>query len=634
MLARQTLAFRLVATGIGFLVVALASIVLTLWVTWQLEGGAAAVNEAGRMRMMSYRLALNAVTGQRAALPAQIETMDTTIELLAVGDPSRPLFVPWSDEARAEFAAVRGQWKALRGDWVAGVRDVPAAQVDAMVGRVDRFVSMIEHRLSRWTEVLRGFQLTMVGLAIGSAVLLLYAMHLMVLDPLSRLGQGLGAIRSGDFGARVQVTSSDEFGELAAGFNAMAARLQSLYGDLEDKVKEKTARLEDKRERLAALYEVSAFVAQAENLDELARGFVTKIRRIARADAVAVRWSDDKNRHYVMLAQEGLPPALANAEQCVSAGSCHCGQRADTAATRTIPILAEGGPPDRACALAGFKSLLTVPVSLHHHVLGEVDLFYRDDDPLDEEHRSLIETLASHLAGGIEALRATAADRESAIAGERSMLAQELHDSIAQSLAFLKIQVDLLRGALHRADADAAARTVDEIDAGVRESYADVRELLLHFRTRTSTQDIEPALRSTLQKFEHQTGLPTSLSVEGHGVALPADVQVQVMHVVQEALSNVRKHARASSVRVQVQQAPEWRFEVADDGIGFDPEAVAGASHVGLHIMQERAERIGARVAVYSHIGCGTRVVLTLPSERSLPSTPARHDIADSLAGR
>ena len=634
MRAHQALAFRLVATGIGFLVVALASIVLTLWVTWQLEGGAAAVNEAGRMRMMSYRLALNVVTGQRAIVPEQIAVMDGTIELLATGDPSRPLFVPWGDGSRAEFAAARAQWELLRGHWAAGVHDVPASEVDALVSRIDRFVSMIEHRLSRWTEVLRGFQLTMVGLAIGSAVLLLYAMHLMVLDPLRRLGQGLGAIHRGDFGTRVQVTSSDEFGELAAGFNAMAARLQSLYGDLEDKVREKTARLEEKRERLAALYEVSAFVAQAENLDELARGFVTKIRRIARADAVAVRWSDDNNRHYVMLAQEGLPPSLASDEQCVPAGGCHCGQRADTAATRLIPIQAEGAMRGGPCGRAGFKSLLTVPVSLHHHVLGEVDLFYRNDEPLEEEHRSLIETLASHLAGGIEALRATAADRESAIASERSMLAQELHDSIAQSLAFLKIQVDLLRAALRRGDAAAAERTVNEIDAGVRESYADVRELLLHFRTRTSAQDIELALRNTLQKFEHQTGLPTALTVECHGVALPADVQVQVMHVIQEALSNVRKHARASSVRVQVQQAPEWRFEVADDGLGFDPEAVAGASHVGLHIMQERAERIGAHVAVDSRVGSGTRVVLTLPSERSLPPTLPNHDIADSLAGR
>lgn len=611
---RQSLAFRLVATGVGFLVVALASITLTLWVTWQLEGGAAAVNEAGRMRMMSYRLALHAASGDRAALPAQIAAMDNTIELLRVGDPSRPLFVPWSRDSSQEFAAVQAQWLALRSAWRTPGRDVTAAEVEALVQHVDRFVSTIERSLSRWTEVLRGFQFTMVALAIASAVLLLYATHLMVLDPLRKLGQGLGEIRSGHFGARVQVTSADEFGDLADGFNAMAAHLQMLYRNLEGRVAEKTARLEVERERLAALYEVSAFVARAENLDELARGFVSKIRRIAQADAVAVRWSDEGNRHYLMLAQEGLPPALVSEEQCLQSARCECGQSAATAATRVIPIRSSSNGLGN-CARAGFQTLLTVPVSLHHHVLGEIDLFYRTERALAEDDRSLIETLASHLAGGIESLRAAAADREGAIASERTLLAQELHDSIAQSLAFLKMQVSLLRNALRRGDATAAERTVEEIDTGVRESYADVRELLLHFRTRTNAQDIESALRSTLQKFEQQSGVPARLQIDGHGVPLPTDVQVQLLHVVQEALSNVRKHAHAGSVHVHVEQAPQWRVEVVDDGCGFDAGQVPGHSHVGLRIMRERAQRIGAQVTIASEAGKGTRVAIVVPKE-------------------
>jgi two-component system nitrate/nitrite sensor histidine kinase NarX len=410
----------------------------------------------------------------------------------------------------------------------------------------------------------------------------------------------------------VQVPSSNEFGELAEGFNAMAARLQSLYGDLEAKVREKTARLQVKQQRLAALYEVSAFVARAETLDELARGFASKIRHIARADAATVRWTDDGNRHYLMLAQEGLPPAMASDERCLPSANCHCGQGASQPGTRVIAIQS-AQPGLGHCARAGFETLLTVPVRLHQRVLGEIDLFYRGHHALDEEDRSLVEALASHLAGGIEGLRAAAAERESAIAGERTLLAQELHDSIAQSLAFLKIQVELLRTALRRGDTEAAGRTVAEIDTGVRESYADVRELLLHFRTRTDAQDIEAALRATLQKFEQQSGVATALQIEGHGVPLPNDVQVQVLHMVQEALSNVRKHAQATTVHVRVRPGPPWRFEVTDDGRGFDDSRSAGDSHVGLRIMRERAQRIGAQVSVQSQLGAGTRVSIEVP---------------------
>jgi two-component system, NarL family, nitrate/nitrite sensor histidine kinase NarX len=156
----------------------------------------------------------------------------------------------------------------------------------------------------------------------------------------------------------------------------------------------------------------------------------------------------------------------------------------------------------------------------------------------------------------------------------------------------------------------------------VRESYGDVRELLLHFRTRSSGEDIAPALQTTLRKFEHQSGLPATLLMQGHGLPLAPELQVQVLHIVQEALSNVRKHARASRVWLDVQQQPQWRFEVRDDGIGFAHEpGELDETHVGLRIMQERAERIGALIEVHSTPRRGTSIVLTL-------APPARTQLA------
>ena len=98
MASPRPLALRLVLTGLGFLVVALASITVSLWVTWQLEGGAAAVNEAGRLRMMSYRLAYDVSQGRRESVATQVDSFDRTLALLRDGDPSRPLFVPPSDD--------------------------------------------------------------------------------------------------------------------------------------------------------------------------------------------------------------------------------------------------------------------------------------------------------------------------------------------------------------------------------------------------------------------------------------------------------------------------------------------------------------------------------------------------------
>lgn len=155
--------------------------------------------------------------------------------------------------------------------------------------------------------------------------------------------------------------------------------------------------------------------------------------------------------------------------------------------------------------------------------------------------------------------------------------------------------------------------TLDELDTGIRESLSDVRELLMHFRTRTNAEDIAPALRTTLTKFEHQTGLAAHLGIEGEGLPLPPDVQVQVLHVVQEALSNVRKHAQASHVSLDVTKGNGWTFVVRDNGRGFDTQVRHGETHVGTKIMRERAERIGASVVVDSHPGQGTSMTLSLP---------------------
>jgi two-component system nitrate/nitrite sensor histidine kinase NarX len=618
----RTLSAKLVATGTLLLLLALASISLTLWVTWNLQGGAAAVNEAGRLRMQTYRFAM-AVTGgaDAAELQGLARGFDESLALLRSGDPSRPLFVPWSAASHERFEAVQRLWGELRARWLAGEQPARvAADAAGFVQQVDALVAAIEAQLARWTAILQVFQLALVALAVAGAVVMFYAGYVFVLSPLARLKHGLAAVQAGDLGARVEVAGRDEFGELAAGFNDMARTLQSLYEELEEKVREKTLGLELKRQRLADLYEVSAFVAEAPTLEALAQGFARHVRRIARADAVAVRWCDEARQRYLLLAHDQLPEALAAAESCIDAGTCHCG--AAVAGGARVVALTPGRGLGH-CFGAGFASVACVPVRLHDKVLAEVDLLYREPTDLRGEDRDLLDALASHLASAMEGLRAAAMEREAAVAEERSLLARELHDSIAQSLAFLKIQVQLLRQATQRGEPAAVERVLGELDAGVRESYADVRELLLHFRTRTSQEDIEPALRATLQKFEHQTGLATRLAIDGHGVPLAPDVQVQVLHILQEALSNVRKHAGARHVELRASSSPHWRFEVCDDGAGFDPDAARGETRVGLRIMQERAQRIGARVHVASAPGGGCAVTLELPPVRDRQTTRA-----------
>ena len=640
MFRTASLSTKLIRIGASLLVVALASISLTLWVTWQLEGGAAAVNEAGRMRMQTWRLASAVQTSlSPAALDSLVTQFDYSLKLLRAGDPSRPLFVPWDDDVDVKFAEVDRIWAQRRGHWLAAAPMSATESVMAaeeFVTAIDALVLSIEQQLSRLTAILNLFQFVMMALAIIGAVVMLFTGYMYVINPLAHLRQGLKQVEAGDFSTRIEVEAQDEFGQVAGGFNRMAATLQSLYGGLEAQVEAKTHRIEAQRARLAALYEVSAFLAEANTIDELTQGFARKVRAVMKADAVAVRWADDANQRYLMLASDCFPETMLEAERSLLAGACACGNLRADARTRVIPILAHEAQPVRSCARAGFESLVSVPIRLQHRLLGEFDLFFRATVTLSSEETELLDALASHLASALEGLRAAALEREAAVGEERALLARELHDSIAQSLAFMKIQVQLLRNAAQREQPDKVRKTLDELDAGVRESINDVRELLVHFRTRTNTDDIEQALQETLQKFEHQTGLPAHLDVRGDGLPLPADVQVQVLHVVQEALSNARKHAGASHVVLEVRKGQRWRFAVHDDGAGFNLHQVRGASHVGLKIMNERAARIGGEVEIVSSPGSGTTVTLTLPPHPvavgQAASAPALPDTAQTTA--
>ena len=617
MFRTASLSTKLIRIGASLLVVALASISLTLWVTWQLEGGAAAVNEAGRMRMQTWRLASAVQTSlSPASLGSLVSQFDDSLKLLRTGDPSRPLFVPWDDDVDVKFAEVDRIWAQRRGQWLApapmsATESVMAAE--EFVTAIDALVLSIEQQLSRLTAILNLFQFVMMALAIIGAVVMLFTGYMYVINPLAHLRQGLQQVEAGDFSTRIEVEAQDEFGQVAGGFNRMAATLQSLYGGLEAQVEAKTHRIEAQRARLAALYEVSAFLAEANTIDELTQGFARKVRAVMKADAVAVRWADDANQRYLMLASDCFPEDMLEEERSLLAGACACGNLRADARTRVIPILAHEAQPVRGCARAGFESLVSVPIRLQHRLLGEFDLFFRSPVTLSTEETELLDALASHLASALEGLRAEALEREAAVGEERALLARELHDSIAQSLAFMKIQVQLLRSAAQRGQPEKLNSILDELDAGVRESINDVRELLVHFRTRTNTENIEQALQETLQKFEHQTGLPARLEVHGDGLPLPADVQVQVLHVVQEALSNARKHAGASHVSLEVRKGQRWRFAVHDNGAGFNVSQVRGESHVGLKIMRERAARIGGEVEITSAHGAGTTVTLTLP---------------------
>jgi len=628
---RLKLSSKLVGVQVFFLAVALASIGLLLFVSWRLEGNAAAINDAGSLRMRTYRLAFLAAEVARAPADAQALTSAVGTELdafdriagtLRRGDPARPLFVPSTETIASRLDRLEDEWRTLEPHFrrvaAGGPLAVERARIEAFVTTVDRLVQAIEHDSAEAARLLRTIQVALVALAVAGTIALIVLSFVIVIRPVRRLEDGLQRMAQGRFEARLPVESSDEFGSLSEGFNRMAERLEQSYRTLEARVTEKTRSLAEQNARLGTLYDMTAYLNASSSIEELARGFLRRLIVATGAAGGLVRLASREGDTLHRFVEQGLGEPFLERETCIARNECACGD----AATHGVPVIhvlrGKRLPFPVSlphCSEAGFGTVAAFPIAAHRQVLGVYNLFFTDAREIAAETRHMLESLGQHLGAAIENVRLASREREVAITEERNLLAQELHDSIAQSLAFLNLQVQLLRRSLSAGRSAEVTETLEAIHSGVQESYADVRELLTHFRTRASEADVEHGLRSLLARFERQAGVPTALSIEGQALPLAPDDQLQVMHILQEALSNVRKHAHANRVDVEVHRGPDYVFVVRDDGRGFDPARppADGDAHVGLRIMRERAEKIGATIAIASHPGRGTEIALRVP---------------------
>jgi signal transduction histidine kinase len=205
-------------------------------------------------------------------------------------------------------------------------------------------------------------------------------------------------------------------------------------------------------------------------------------------------------------------------------------------------------------------------------------------------------------------------DQAAALASseERAHLARELHDSVTQALFSMGLLVRSIEVLMGR-DPDAALAKLADLRELQRDALAEMRSLIFELRPGSLEREgLANALRTHVAAVEGRLGLPIMLDVADMG-RLPLPVEDALYRIAQEALHNVVKHARATTVRIELaRDGGEVVLRVVDDGVGFDPASVADG-HLGLAGMRSRAERIGARLTMRSAPGAGTEVAIVAP---------------------
>ena len=627
---KNRLSTRIVISSVVALSLVLSMVGWTLWLSWQLAGTAAAINETGSLRMRANRIGLNLLRHDEAAqaqVVVDLREQGRILAHFAEDMPGRPLFLSTDAPLRQQFHAVTTRWDELADlaheALVEGDSTAYLAQLPGFVAEADRLVHVLEVGNASKTTRLRILQSVLIVMACLGTMAMIFLLYRWIIRPVQTLQGGIQRMAARDFSVRVPVNNTDELGVLAQGFNRMADELQSLYEDLGEHVRQKTAELERQNRQLSALYGMTAFLNKPNDIEALCRGFLQRVMDEFHAAAGSIRVLDPSGERLHIVVSLGFSSALQESEHCMRTDACFCGEATQRGTMIIRDFRKLPRPEEIGCMRDGFQAVSVFQIVTPEATLGTFSLHFRERTTMSPRELQLLEMLGQHLGAALDNQRLSIKARQLAVAEERNLVAQGLHDSLAQGLNFLNLQTQMLGSAVQQRRWDEVEEIVPLLKTGVSESYQDVRELLQNFRTRLGEESLRKAVDDTIGRFRRQTGLNVELHLDDRdGAPLHPDQQLQVLFILQEALSNVRKHAYASKVTVRIDNHRDFGMSIRDDGEGYDPQEVAERSetHVGLSIMRERAARLGGQLQMCSAPGQGTEVSLYLSQSDRLAS--------------
>lgn len=390
----------------------------------------------------------------------------------------------------------------------------------------------------------------------------------------------------------------------------------------------------DERTRLQVLdifSEVSANLADEDDVEELLGRFLGTMLRLAKASAGAVRVVTTDGKHMRLVAARGLPHEVVERERLVPIDCGHCGSAlADDHSRYEIDLRACAARTRHPYFEKECRAMVVVPLQHGGQLQGTYNLFLPEQFELPEEVALLFRSIGEHLGMALENAHLKRENLRITLMNERQMMAAEVHDSLAQTLAYMKMRMALLQDALHDpagVSGESASKYASDVGQAVDEAYRQLRELLVQFRSRMHPLGLQQALAGIAQSFQDRTGIALEFRNRVADLRLSVDQEAQVFFIVQEALANVGRHSGATQARLTLEGAGDHYVATIDDngrgGQGYF--AIANRTggfeehphlrdHFGLSIMRERARLIGGRIEVLNLPAGGFRVRLTFPA--------------------
>ncbi|UCH50971.1 MAG: GAF domain-containing protein [Chloroflexota bacterium] len=502
-------------------------------------------------------------------------------------------------------------------EYSAPVEDV-LEQITAVVSATNQY---IDEEVRDTQLVLSIVFLSMLIFAAIGIILLSRA----ITRPIVALTKGAEVIAKGELDYNIEANTGDEIQLLAEQFNDMAKALKESYTDLEQKVEDRTKRERQRAEQLRAINEVGRKISSIVNLDELLPYVGNLLRETFHYYNVNIFLLEPSSGKLTLKAlclsgQKGVIPVgvpLEVDQESIVGWVAQTGE----------PILANDVSEDpryRAVeALRETKSELAVPVRIGGNVLGVLDIESTEVDAFGEADLFTAQTLADQLAVAIENARLYEETRQIAVMEERNRMAREIHDTLAQGFSGIILQLEAAEQTLGGEDSD-VERHLNQARSLARKSLAEARRSVWNLRPQALEQvSLVEALSQEVDKFSQSVEVKARFNVFGVRRDLQPDLETVLLRICQESLTNVRRHAKATEVEVNLafdESAVE--LSVRDNGVGFKSVAASGDEKkrgaFGLISMRERARGLGGTLEVQSKKGKGTLVRVVVPTSKEV----------------
>lgn len=582
--------------------VALACIVILavstmLWLYWlsdKTEHDAHAVNIAGSLRMQTYRMAWLVEQGDTAKIAqARLEFEQSW---------QHPVFSRFlhNNEIAEQFDKANQHWLAMQPQLVAAADAAMLEQtLQQQIQLLQQLVTYIQQDAEAKVRSFRTLQLVALMLTVLLSAVVMYWLKVKVQQPLEALTQGAKRVAMGDFTHRVVVDNKDELGTLAHSFNKMNDSIAYMYGNLEQRVEQQTEALKHTNTTLRFLYKTAQRISeQVPEYNDFSH-IIAELKHVVKLDDLELcLFTDEGDKPFMQLLADDSakdPCATQNCADCLESPS-----KAD-------------------CNSGQFNYLLKRDRTKYGVLVVRVP----EGAALASWQQQLLASVADQFALALSLKSEEQQVRRLALMQERTVIARELHDSLAQALSYLKIQVTRLNKAIEKDNKAVISDVSNELKQGLDSAYRQLRELLTTFRLKVDGTGLLSALQTTVKQLTEQSDLHIRLDYQLTNIPLAPHEEIHVLQIIREASQNAVHHSKGSELLISLKHsADKIELAVEDNGVGIaqSPEKL---NHYGLAIMQERSKHLAGNIQIKPRATGGTGVYFSFTPEFLLQSKSA-----------